>query len=321
VADTLSSPLTPTPRAATPWLAGVIPPVCTPFTEDFAVDVPSLERLVEFLLDGGVNGLFVLGTSSEVAFLRDDQRETIVDAVVKLAGGRVPILAGAIDTTTPRVLAQAHRAIAAGADAIVATAPFYARVNAIEVARHFTAVKEATGVPLVAYDIPPMIHAKLDPADVVALARGGVIDAIKDSSGDLAAFRTLVTGTRELPDFAVLTGSEVIVDAAMMVGGDGVVPGLGNVDPAGYAELYASCRAGDWDRARSQQERLIRLFSITSAGDPGRMGASSAGLGAFKSALMLRGVIATNATAPPLTRLDDGELARVRAGLRDARLL
>jgi 4-hydroxy-tetrahydrodipicolinate synthase len=85
-------------------LTGVVPPVCTPLTPDREVDVPSLLRLVDHLLAGGVHGLFVLGSSSEAAYLRDTQRRLVVEAVTGHVGGQVPVLAGTIDMTTPRVL-------------------------------------------------------------------------------------------------------------------------------------------------------------------------------------------------------------------------
>ena len=92
-------------------------------------------------------------------------------------------------------------------------------------------------------------------AQLLTLAADHVIDGLKDSSGDLAGMREVIIGTRSQPEFAVFTGSELIVDCAMQVGASGSVPGLGNVDPNGFVDLYRSCRAGDWDKARSQQER------------------------------------------------------------------
>jgi 4-hydroxy-tetrahydrodipicolinate synthase len=224
------------------------------------------------------------------------------------------VLAGAIDMTTPRVLDHVASVTAAGADAVVVTAPFYARTHPAEIARHYRAVAAASPVPVVAYDIPVAVHTKL-PADVVLeLAADGVLAALKDSSGDLAAFRQVVTGARAHPDisgFSVLTGSELIVDAALAVGADGTVPGLGNVDPHGYARLDRLCRAGEWKEARAEQERLCALFGLVGVGDPARMGPGSSAIGAFKAALHLRGVIDCPVTAQPQVPLSPGEVERV----------
>ncbi|WP_406445583.1 dihydrodipicolinate synthase family protein [Streptomyces sp. NBC_01613] len=305
-------------------LTGVVPPVCTPLTPDREVDVPSLLRLVDHLMAGGVHGLFVLGSSSEAAYLRDAQRKLVVESVAAHVGGQLPVLAGAIDMTTPRVLDHVAAVTAAGADAVVVTAPFYTRTHPAEIARHFRLIAAASPVPVVAYDIPVAVHTKL-PVDVVlGLAADGVLAGLKDSSGDLGAFREVVTRARTRSDitgFSVLTGSELVVDSALALGADGAVPGLANVDPHGYVRLDRLCRGGDFERARAEQERLCALFGLVGVGDPGRMGGSSSALGAFKAALHLRGVIDCPATAEPQVPLSGDEVERVGKFLAAAGLL
>ncbi|MFC8428952.1 dihydrodipicolinate synthase family protein [Streptomyces sp. NPDC057253] len=305
-------------------LTGVVPPVCTPLTPDREVDVPSLLRLVDHLVAGGVHGLFVLGTSSEVAFLTDAQRRLVVEAVTGHVGGQLPVLAGVIDMTTARVLDHVRAVTAAGADAVVVTAPFYTRTHPAEIARHYRLIAAGSPVPVLAYDLPTGVHTEL-PADVVLdLAAEGVLAGLKDSSGDLAGFRRVVSGARVRPGisgFSVLTGSELIVDAALAVGADGAVPGLANVDPDGYVRLYGLFRAGDLAAARAEQERLCALYGMVGVGDPARMGASSSALGAFKAALHLRGVIDCPATAEPQVPLSEDEVGRVGEFLTAAGLL
>ncbi|MER5380026.1 dihydrodipicolinate synthase family protein [Streptomyces sp. NPDC002688] len=305
-------------------LTGVVPPVCTPLTPDREVDVPSLTRLIDHLMDGGVHGLFVLGSTSEVAYLTDAQRRLAVETAVGHVAGRLPVLAGAIDMTTPRVLDHARAARAAGADAIVVTAPFYTRTHPAEIARHFRAVAAGASLPVFAYDLPASVHTKLSPELVLELAADGVLAGLKDSSGDLGAFRAVVGGARRHPGisgFTALTGSEVVVDSALALGADGAVPGLANVDPAGYVRLYDLCVAGDRERARAEQERLCELFGMVGVGDPARMGGSSSALGAFKAALFLRGVIDCPATAEPQVPLSQEEVERVGKYLAGAGLL
>ncbi|MEU6505079.1 dihydrodipicolinate synthase family protein [Streptomyces sp. NPDC046942] len=302
-------------------LTGVVPPVCTPLTPDREVDVPSLLRLVDHLVDGGVHGLFLLGSTSEAAFLTDRQRRLVVEAVTGHIGGQLPVLAGAIDMTTPRVLEHVTAVTAAGAEAVVVTAPFYTRTHRSEIVHHYRRIAAASPVPVIAYDIPMAVHTKL-PADLVlGLAADGVLAGLKDSSGDLGAFREVVTGARAHPGFSVLTGSELIVDASLALGADGCVPGLGNVDPHGYVRLYRLCRAGDWAGARAEQERLYALFGMVRAGDPARMGGGSSALGAFKAALHLRGIIGCPVTAEPQVPLSGEETEKVGKFLAAAGLL
>jgi 4-hydroxy-tetrahydrodipicolinate synthase len=305
-------------------LTGVVPPVCTPLTPDREVDVPSLLRLVDHLMDGGVHGLFVLGSTSEAAYLTDRQRRLVVETVALHVGGRLPVLAGVIDMTTPRVLDHVGEVVTAGADAVVATAPFYTATHPAEIARHYRLIAAESPVPVLAYDIPAAVHTKLPAALVLDLAAEGVLAGLKDSSGDLAGFREIVTGVRARPGltgFTLLTGSELLVDAALALGADGAVPGLANVDPHGYVRLDRLCRAGDLHRARAEQERLCALFGMVRAGDPTRMGGSSSALGAFKAALHLRGIIDCPATAEPQVPLGAEETERVGKHLAAAGLL
>ncbi|MEO3842362.1 dihydrodipicolinate synthase family protein [Streptomyces sp. B22F1] len=302
-------------------LTGVVPPVCTPLTPDAEVDTASLIRLVDFLVAGGVDGLFVLGSSSEAAYLRDEQRRAVVDTVVRHVGGQLPVLAGAIDMTTPRVLDHARSALDAGADALVVTAPFYTRTHPAEIDRHFREVAGRTGAPVYAYDLPVSVHTKLGHDLVLRLAADGVLAGLKDSSGDETGLRRVIVGVRDkVAGFSALTGSETMVDSALAMGAHGVVPGLGNVDPHGYVRLFRSAREGDWESARTEQERLLALFGMVRSGDLARMGMSSSALGAFKAALHLRGVIDCPATMLPQIPLDTEEVRRVEKHLAAAGL-
>ncbi|CAM5237778.1 dihydrodipicolinate synthase family protein [Streptomyces fumanus] len=303
-------------------LRGVVPPVITPLTEKGEVDTASLRRLVGHLIAAGAHGLFLLGSSGEAAYLTDAQRRTVLETAVDAVAGRVPVLAGVIETTTPRVLDRAADAVRAGADALVATAPFYARTHPAEIAGHFRRIRAAADRPLFAYDIPVAVHTELPREVVLDLAADGTLAGLKDSSGDDASLRRLLIDPRRTTTgFTVLTGSELTVDTALLAGADGVVPGLGNVDPRGYVRLYAAARAGDWAAAKAEQDRLAALFALTEAGDPDRMGPNSSALGAFKAAAHLLGLIDCPATAAPQIPLDERAVARVRTHLAEAGLL
>ena len=306
-------------------LSGVVPPLVTPLTTEYDVDTASLARLVAHQLAGGVRGVFVLGTSGEGTFLTDEQRQTVLETVVSEVAGQVPVLAGAIDTSTARAGAHIAAALKAGVDAVVATAPFYAATHPAEIERHFTRLASVAGeTPLYAYDIPSRIGGtKLPSSLVISLGARGVLAGVKDSSGQETSLRRLVLDRRDagLDGFAIMTGSEVTVDSALSFGVDGVVPGLGNVDPAGYVRIFDAVAAGDRAVAREEQDRLFRLFEIVEVADRSRMGHSSGALGAFKAALYLLGVIACPLTAYPSIPLDEVELDAIgllleRAGLR-----
>lgn len=306
-------------------LRGVVPPVCTPLNADYSVDEKSLRRLVNHLIDGGVHGLFVLGSTSEVAYLTDANRADVIRITLDETAGRVPVVAGAIDMTTLRVNEHVRAAVAAGIDGIVLTAPFYVRTHPAEIENHFRLVKQACpDTPLYAYDIPVAVNGvKLELGTVLKLASEGVIAGLKDSSGNDAGIRAVILGAKKLglKDFKVLTGSELTVDSALIAGADGVVPGIGNIDPAGYVRIFDLVAAGDFAAAKAEQERLFEMFGLVDVGAPGRMGRGSSAIGAFKAGLKLLGIIEDARTAPPAIALNEAEISAITPFLKQAGLL
>lgn len=290
---------------------GVIPPVITPLTPEEQFDRKSLGRLIEHHLAGGVDGLFVLGSSGEVGYFEDEMRDEILTAAVQAIDGRVPVMVGVIDSATRRVIAHVRRAERVGVDAVVVTAPYYANTGPEEIENHLRAIGAATSLPVFAYDIPVNVHVKLDPDMLVQLGSEGVIAGVKDSSGDDVTFRRLIAKNRAAGSpLVLLTGHEVVVDGTMLAGGDGSVPGLGNVDPAGYVRMDRAARAGDWNTVRTEQDRLAALFEIVFAVE-GKTGPAK-GVGAFKTALWLMGIIDSNTMSSPMTALAGDNIDRVR---------
>lgn len=295
-----------------PVFSGVIPPLLTPRTADGALDLPSLRRLIDHLIDSGVDGIFALGSSSEVLYLTNEERETVLTTCVDTIAGRVPLIVGINDMTTARVIDEAKRLLTIGGEAIVVTSQFYAIDNAFEEERHFRAIADAVDVPVFAYDVPVRTKQKLPLPLLTKLAREGVIAGVKDSSGDDVSFCQLALATRDIDGFAAFTGHEVVCDGAMLSGAAGLVPGLGNVDPAGYKRLYEAARAGDWETARTEQDRLAKLFDIVFVETPSVSG-GAAGLGAFKTALQVMGVLDSNTMSQPMETLGDTETQRIRS--------
>lgn len=292
-------------------LRGVIPPIATPFDGDGKLDEPSLVRLTRHLLDGGVHGLFVLGSTGEGPALSEEERRRVVQVVVETVGGRVPVLAGITETSTHRAIALGQEVARLGADAVVLAPSFYHLPSQQELIDHFRAVHAAVPLPLVAYNVPSLVKAELTPETVELLAREGTIIALKDSSGDMSTFRQCILRTLDLPGFRLLTGMEFLVDVAVQMGAHGCVPGIGNVAPREYVQVYELACQGRWAEARAVQERLVALFDLCYQGEPGMSG-SAAALSGFKSALRWLGVIETARMAPPLSTLPPEAEERVR---------
>ena len=303
----------------TSTLSGVVPPLLTPLTTDGDLDLPSLERLVSRLLDAGVDGIFALGSSGEVAFFDDAMRGQVLEAVTGLVAGQVPVIAGAIDMQTHRVIQHLRAAERFDLAGYVVTAPFYAITGPEEIDAHFRAVATAADAPVWAYDLPVCVHTKLAPAQLLRLGQDGVIAGVKDSSGDDVSFRRLSAANRAAGSpLTLMTGHEVVVDGAYLAGADGSVPGLGNVDPAGYVRMHRAARAGDWEQVRSEQDRLAALFEIVFQ-PTGKVG-PAAGVGAFKTALRELGVFSSNVMTSPMTPIEGEAVERIRAILTESGL-
>ena len=283
--------------------SGVVPPVVTPDTPDHQLDVVSFERSINRLIEAGVDGLFFLGSSGEVVFATDERRDQIVREAVRIVDHRVPVLVGIIDTETERVLEHGRRAFALGADALVATAPFYALGGPADIEEHFRILHQELDAPLFAYDIPVCVHTKLPWKMLARLGAEGVLAGVKDSSGDDVSFRYLVQeNEKNGHPLTLLTGHEIVVDGALLSGADGSVPGLANVEPEGYVRMWKAAQEGNWAEVKREQDRLneiSHIFDVTSG-----VQGYGAGVGAFKCALNLMGIFDSDQMPRPVKPLD-----------------
>ncbi len=283
--------------------SGVVPPVVTPDTPDHQLDVVSFERSINRLIEAGVDGLFFLGSSGEVVFATDERRDQIVREAVRIVDHRIPVLVGIIDTETERVLEHGRRALALGADALVATAPFYALGGPADVEEHFRILHQELDAPLFAYDIPVCVHTKLPWKMLARLGAEGVLAGVKDSSGDDVSFRYLVQeNEKNGHPLTLLTGHEIVVDGALLSGADGSVPGLANVEPEGYVRMWKAAQEGNWAEVKREQDRLneiSHIFDVTSG-----VQGYGAGVGAFKCALNLMGIFDSDQMPRPVKPLD-----------------
>lgn len=299
-------------------IRGIVPPLAVPL-KNGELDLPSLEKHINRMISAGIDALFVLGSSGEVVFSTDTRREQILKESKRIVAGRIPIMAGVIDTETERVIEHIRQAEEIGVDAVVATAPFYALQGIKEIRHHFELLHEATDLPLWAYDIPVCVHTKLPNDLVMDLGKAGVLSGVKDSSGDDVGFRFLSRRNEEAGHpLQLLTGHEVVVDGAYLSGADGCVPGLGNVDPEGYVRQWKAAQAKDWEAVRLEQDRLADLMTIVQVASVQGFGA---GIGAFKTALQLLGVFETNEMPRPVAPLSGENVEHVRGVLQKVGLL
>lgn len=301
---------------------GLIPPLCTPLNDDGGVDTDSLARLLEHQLSAGVDGVFVLGSSGEAAYLDDVARLTVVTVARATVAGAVPLLVGALDSTPARVIEQIRRLDATGLDGWVVTAPFYANCNNNEVAQHFRAIAAVSELPLLAYDIPGNVGRRLDVSVSAELLQDGVLAGLKDSSGTLDDLRRLIHEMGTPRSAALLTGVDALADLALTIGADGLIPGLANARPSYFVELIKAHNANDTATVDAYQDAILELTEIFSVGQRHGTGRHASELGALKHILASDRVIAEPIVSAPLTPYPTAavaELTELVAGI-DKRL-
>jgi 4-hydroxy-tetrahydrodipicolinate synthase len=270
-------------------LHGIIPPLLTPLNPDETVDVPSLQRLTRYVIDGGCHALFVLGSSGEFCTLPEEQHRRVLETVVAAAEGRVPILAGIAASSLTQALRNAELARHCGADACVATTPYYFVYSQAELQAYFTRLADEIALPLVMYNIPQRTGNPLRPATVLALSEHPNIIGLKDTSEDLMAITRMITSLRGRGDFSFLVGTETLLVPAMLLGAQGAVLGFANLAPHFSVRMYEVARSQDVAAARliqDQAEDLFRVFRHYSYGEP----SIGAGLGGLKLSVSLLGL-------------------------------
>ncbi len=294
---------------------GIIPPLITPLTAEGDVDIASLKRLTRYTVDGGVDGLWVLGATGQFHTLTEKQRSVVTDTVIQEVNGKVPVLIGCIDSGPARCIERAKLAKASGADAIFATTPIYDKVTQIEVFTHFRRIRECVDIPMLAYDASYATQTPMEIATVVELAEEGTLVGIKDSA-DFADFPHLLAQLRHLPGFSVLTGHTCLADAAFFLGAAGCVPTLGNLMPSTYARIRAAAKRGDWAAARKAQDEAVSLHNVQRCWEPASISIVAKSLGLCKTVLKLLGVIECSNPGHPYPSPTPEQEDRVRAELQ-----
>jgi len=236
---------------------GVFPYLVSPLDERGRVKTAVLARLCNDLIAAGVHGLTPLGSTGEFAYLDRDQRAAVVEATVKAAAGRVPVVAGVASTATADAVAQAQHYERLGADGILAILEAYFPLKDAEVESYFRAIADAVGIPVVLYTNPQFQRSDLSLDVIARLAKHERIRYIKDASNNTG--RLLSIMNRCGGDIAVFSASAHIPAAVMLIGGVGWMAGPACIVPRESVRLYELCRAGEWRDAMTLQRSLWRI--------------------------------------------------------------
>ncbi len=232
----------------------------TPFTADGAVDEPRVRALAARQIEGGVHFLCPCGTTGESPTLSAAEHRRVVELVVETAAGRVPVLAGAGGYDTREVVAQAREMERAGADGILSVTPYYNRPTPEGLYRHYGAIADGVGLPIVVYNVPGRTGCNVDPATLCRLAELPNVVGVKEASANMAQMCEVCRVVPE--DFAVLSGDDLFTVPLMAVGGAGVVSVASNEVPAEMARLASLAGDGDFAAARRLHARLLPLMQV-----------------------------------------------------------
>ena len=291
-------------------LKGVIPPIVTPLIDRDTIDQAGLQRLIDHVLDGGVHGIFVLGTTGEGPSLSYELRRQMITLTCQHVAGRVPVVAAISDSCLTESVRLAHHAADAGIDAVVAAPPYYFPIAASETLEYFTELNAEVPLPLILYNMPGMTKVDLELETVRRLMDQPNIVGIKDSSCSMLYYQKLLRLGAQRDDWDTLVGPEEFLCESVMQGGSGGVAGGANVAPRLFVDAYQAVIDQRFDDAMSLHQDILRLGEeLYTVGQHG-----SRIIKGIKCVLSVMG-ICDDCLAPPLHRFAAAERNRISEAL------
>ncbi len=238
---------------------GIIPAVVTPFNKDESLNEQALRKLLNYLVENGVHGIFVIGSQGEFYALEKNEKIRIMEITVEEVSGRVPVYAGTGGVTTREVIHLNDAAERIGVDAVSIITPYYISPSQEELYSHYAEIAKRTRLPILLYNNPGRTGGvRLTPQLVEKLSKIDNIVGIKDSGGDLTITSEYIMRTKGT-HFHVLAGRDTLILATLLYGGTGAIAATANVVPRLVADIYDHFVAGNIEEAKKSQDRLTPL--------------------------------------------------------------
>jgi 2-dehydro-3-deoxy-D-pentonate aldolase len=291
-------------------LKGIIVPMATPLFSNGDFDKKGTERLIRHLLNGGIHGIFVLGTTGEAASLKPSIKKTLISTTCDFVNGKVPVLVGISHTCMEISIKLAYHAKEAGAQAVVAITPYFFPMDQADLLAYYETLASACPLPLYLYNFPAMTKCNLEPDTVLQLAQHPNIHGVKDSSGNGVYFQKLLAVKTSRPEFSVLAGPDEMLAQALLVGADGGVNGGGNIFPSLYAKLYEAAVNRDMETVQKLQDWVISISDKIYNCSP----KSSGYISGVKESLYHLGICEPH-LSPPLQPIDKSAKENIRQNL------
>lgn len=251
-------------------LKGIIPPILTPMNADETVNLGELRNQIERMLEGGVHGIFPVGTNGEGYILSEEEKIEVLRATIEQVNGRVPVYAGTGCISTRDTIRMSKKAEELGADVLSIITPSFALASQKELYDHYVEVAKNVNIPIVLYNIPARTGNKLLPETVAKLAKD--VDNImgaKDSSGDWDNLLAYINLTKDLDkDFRVLSGNDSLILPCLEAGGAGGIAGCANVYPHVMASIYDLFKEGKLEEAKTAQDSIASFRAVFKYGNP-----------------------------------------------------
>ncbi len=258
----------------------------TPFNEDKSVDFAALEHIVNHVIDGGADFLVALGTTSEAPTLSAEEKEQVVSTILKANAKRLPVLLGLGGNNTQTVIEQIKKQDFTGIDGILSVVPYYNKPNQRGMKAHFTAIADASPVPVILYNVPGRVGVNLQAATCVELAKHPNIIAVKEASGNLMQIMEIL---RDKPaDFDVISGDDGITQPMMALGAQGVISVAANAYIKPFSRMMNAMREGQHEEALRLHYTMLRMNQLIFAdGNPAGIKCLMSIMGLCKNVLRL----------------------------------
>ena len=296
-------------------LSGIIPPIVTPLISNTELDVQGLKNLIKHILDGGVHGVFALGTTGEATNLDYNLRKEFINLTCRFVNKKVPVFVGITDTSLQGSLEIANAAKNAGADVLVISSPYYLPISQNEFITYLEELVPQLPLPFMMYNMPGCTKMHMSVNTVRKAKELGAI-GIKDSSGNLPYLLSLIEEFKDSPEFAVIAGSEIFIPETIKAGGHGAVAGGANLFPSLFVELYDACVDNETEKIDLLRQKLVEIEEkIYNVGAH-----SSKYIKTIKSALSAMG-ICSDFVAMPFHRFDAVKTNQIKQNLKELHLM
>ena len=239
-------------------LTGSLVAIITPMREDGSVHYEQFQRLIDWHVANGTDAIVAVGTTGESTTLSVPEKIEVIEAAIRFADGRIPVIAGTGVNSTSEAIELSRAAVGSGAYATLSVVPYYNKPPQEGIYRHFAAIAEAADIPMIVYNVPGRTVVNMNNDTVLRLAEISNIIGIKEASGDIGRMVDLVN--RVPKDFAIYSGDDPTGMAAMLCGAHGVITVAGNVAPKLFADMCRAALAGNLAEARSLNAKLVPLY-------------------------------------------------------------